>query len=370
MNILFTNYFGSGKGGGEMSMEVLAKELSKKHKVVVASSDQFPGLKNYLFEKRKGGFKKYNEYLKGFFYDIIKKEKIDIIHGNDRLTSVAAILAGKKAKIKTVVHFRDYWFACPRSTCLAPNYKEYGICDSKIILKNYPVHRWPIEFYKISYLKKIRPILKSADKKIAISNFVKNKLKLFGIDSIVIPNPVDIKSRKLKDKKFIITYVGDLTYTKGILPLYETMKDIAKGDIYFYVVGDGPLRKHIKQTNNIKVFGKLPYEKVLNIYAHSSLAVVPSIWQEPFGRTAIEAMAFGLPVIASKVGGLKDIVKENKTGFLVHPLNLGLWKFKIELLIKDKKLRNNMSKEAKKEVKKYEVKKIAKLVENVYLSKV
>ena len=368
MNILFTNYFGSGKGGGEVSLEILMKELAKKHKVVVATSDEFPGLKNYKFEKRKVSFERYNNYLTTFFSSIICKEKINVIHGNDRVTSVASILAGKKTGIKTVVHFRDYWFACPRSTCLAPNYKEYDVCKSKHVIKYYPLHRWPIEFYKLRHLRKIRPILKKADKKIAISNFVKNKLKLIGIDSVVIPNPVDIKGKKVKDNKFIITYVGDLTYTKGILQMYNIMKKIAKDNVYFYVLGDGPLKGCIKSIGNIKVFGKIPYKDVLNIYAHSSIVVIPSIWQEPFGRTAIEAMSFGVPVIASKVGGLKDIVKENKTGFLVHPLNIKVWEEKIKLLINDKQLRERMSKAAKKEVKKYETKNVVKLIKKIYLS--
>ena len=53
-------------------------------------------------------------------------------------------------------------------------------------------------------------------------------------------------------------------------------------------------------------------------YKQADIVIVPSLWEEPFGRTAIEAMSYGIPVIASNIGGLKNIVIDGKTGYLIE----------------------------------------------------
>ncbi|MCX6354274.1 MAG: glycosyltransferase family 4 protein [Candidatus Aureabacteria bacterium] len=83
-------------------------------------------------------------------------------------------------------------------------------------------------------------------------------------------------------------------------------------------------------------------EELPNLYAQADICVVPSIWREPFGIAAVEAMAAGKPVVASRVGGLEEIVDHGVTGFLVEPGNAGEVAESIKKLLDDPELRMRM----------------------------
>ena len=76
----------------------------------------------------------------------------------------------------------------------------------------------------------------------------------------------------------------------------------------------------------------------------ASIVVIPSIWEEPFGLVAAEAMNNGACIIASKVGGIPEIIKDN--GILIDNINLKKLSSKIDFLIKDNKLRDNYQRKA------------------------
>ena len=68
-----------------------------------------------------------------------------------------------------------------------------------------------------------------------------------------------------------------------------------------------------------KAIGWHDHAAIMKLYQHADLCVVPSIWEEPFGLVAVEAMASGRPVCVSRVGGLQDIVTHGETGFIFDP---------------------------------------------------
>jgi len=374
MNILFTIYHGPDSGGSEVSSYLLAKALKKRHNVIFASTMKYPGFKTYIFKEygRIPDFTEQNNYIKNFIREVIKKEKIDIVHSHDRLTIPGAILADKD---KAVSHYRDYWFECPNSSCLFRK-KEIFNPSYFDIVKNVKMHRVFWDLYKLRYLRKNRRLLNQASKKIAISNFVKERLEANGIlDSKVVPNPIDLSSFNIKVKRrfkgTILTYVGDFSYVKGIKNILEIMKEIVNDDVRFVMVGKGNLFGYAQEfiiRNNLQgkiiLLGKLPYSEVVKVYKESDIIVFPSVWQEPFGRISIEAMAASKPVIGSNVGGIRDTIIDGETGFLVNSKED--WIEKINLLVKDKKLRNKLGKQGRKEVEKYSSDKVAKQVEKIY----
>ena len=376
MNVLITTYHSLGYGGAEISTKQLAEGLSKLgNKVIIASSQRYEGLDTRLFKnfKKIPIFRLHEIYLSKFLSNLIKNEKIDVVYSQDRLTSVSGIIAAKKNNIKSVVHFRDYWFACPYSSCMAPDYFEYDKCDWRIIFKHFKFKRLIWDLYKLRYLKRARRILEKADLKLANSSAVKRRLEINGIRNNVLVMPIsrdfnkinkgngEIIKKKYNLRKKVITFIGNLTPPKGIMNMVRIMPDILNKDVSFLIVGEGVLYNEIKEKNidGVVLTGRLKYEEMVNVYAASDLIILPSIWQEPLSGILLEAAAMGKFVLASRSGGSSDVMDN-----LINPNDLNEWKRRIKELIENDSLRNKKAKEWSEEArKKYDISIIARKVE-------
>ncbi|MFH0797866.1 MAG: glycosyltransferase family 4 protein [Candidatus Woesearchaeota archaeon] len=382
MKILFTSYFPLGIGGAEVSALSLATGLkSLGHEVHFASSGEYTGFVNHKLKSisKLHSFELTNSYFYNVFSRLIRKENYDIIHSHDYLTAPAAISAAKDARIKSVTHYRDYWFCCSIASCMKPNGKECITCSYAKLISCRPAKSLPWYFYKWNYIRSIRKLLRNADAKIAISRYVAKKLEIAGIDRNVhvVHNCLDIrefydakpgKFRKRFGDKIVVTFIGSLNYHKGIMSLLDAFRKAASMDkrLVLVVAGDGPLKDKIN-GGNVILLGRLPKDDLPSLYKASDIIVFPSVWQEPFGRIVIEAMASGKPIIASKVGGILDTVINNKTGYLLSPNDTDAWALKIGSLAKSKKLRDQLGRNALRLSVNYDEKTIAKKVESVYL---
>ena len=139
-----------------------------------------------------------------------------------------------------------------------------------------------------------------------------------------------------KKKEKLISFVGKLNSAKGydifgktiirILDKHKNWKAI--------VVGDEPREKHFFQHKNLKIKGYMKHKQVLNLLKKVSISVVCSRWQEPFGRTSLEAASRGSAVIISKRGGL---LETSKSAIKLNELNSNELHKQIERLILSKK---------------------------------
>ena len=125
-----------------------------------------------------------------------------------------------------------------------------------------------------------------------------------------------IKSlKKFPKKEKVIIFTGKLNSSKG----YDifgsaTLKILNKfKDWKAYAIGNERREVHSFKHKNYKILNWLPHNKILNFYKKSSISVVCSRWQEPFGRTAMESAAYGCATITSDRGGLKETFKTNLT---------------------------------------------------------
>jgi glycosyltransferase involved in cell wall biosynthesis len=94
-------------------------------------------------------------------------------------------------------------------------------------------------------------------------------------------------------------------------------------DVPFKVAGDGPVLSEMmaRAPQNVEFLGQLGFDELLTFYRRSRVLVVPSVWFEPFAMVVVDAMALGVPVIASRIGGLPYGVADGVTGLLFEPGN-------------------------------------------------
>jgi len=180
-----------------------------------------------------------------------------------------------------------------------------------------------------------------------------------------------------KTKPFVL-FVGRITRQKGIIHLVNAIKYIDEDTQIVLCAGapDTPeIAKEMEESvaevqktrkNVIWIDEMLPKKEVIQLYSHATVFCCPSIY-EPFGIINVEAMACETPVVASAVGGIKEVVVDGETGILIpleqqktapfeplHPDKFAKDLAKgINTLVKDETLRNTMAKKSRKRVEEY-----------------
>lgn len=188
-------------------------------------------------------------------------------------------------------------------------------------------------------------ILQSLSKVITVSDFIKGRvltisqtekvqtvynginMALFSKESYT---PIDRTTLGLKKDDFVIVYSGRINPEKGISELIDAMiiiKEIPQiklliiGSPFFGETKDNDFFRSIKSKakaikKNIIFTGYIQYQEIPRYLNIADIAVIPSIWNEPFGLTCVEAMATGLPIITTKHGGIPEIVSEDCAIFI------------------------------------------------------
>jgi glycosyltransferase involved in cell wall biosynthesis len=112
-------------------------------------------------------------------------------------------------------------------------------------------------------------------------------------------------------------FVGRLSWEKGIPTMLDAWRQ-HQLPILLKIVGDGPLASDVQAAagrNNIQWLGRRPLEEVLDIVAEAQCLIFPSIWNETFGRTIIEAFSTGTPVVAANMSSAAELVADGRTGY-------------------------------------------------------
>jgi L-malate glycosyltransferase len=157
-----------------------------------------------------------------------------------------------------------------------------------------------------------------------------------------------------KGGRLVLTAIGRLSPEKGLSILLEALHIVLRrnSEIILFIVGDGFLRKELEHKalvlglhENIRWAGTCTPAEVLKYLAVTDIVIVPSLF-EGFGLVAAEAMAAGVPVIATSTGGLPEVVQNGKTGILVPPSNAAVLAEAIESLQHDKARRESMGEAA------------------------
>jgi glycosyltransferase involved in cell wall biosynthesis len=261
-----------------------------------------PITKNFKNIKIKTkNFSKTKEYI-NFFYNEYLKKKFEIIEIHNR-PEYLNFLIEKKVKSKLIFFF----------------------------------HNNPLEIRGSKNVNERIRILEKTDKVFFVSSWTKKKffedLPYNTKSNCEILYPSINKQKKFNNNKLKqIIFTGKLNASKGydlfgnaiikILNKYPSWKAV--------VAGNEPREKYDFNHKNLKIYPWLPHKKILDLYKNSSISVVPSRWEEPFGRTSMESAAYGCATITSMKGGLLETF--NNDLYLKNLSSLEIYK-KIEFLI-------------------------------------
>lgn len=164
----------------------------------------------------------------------------------------------------------------------------------------------------------------------------------------VISNAVDVtffSGKRAKRKKATIAFVGRLIEEKGVTDLLKAVEGL---DVDVIMVGTGPLRK--KFSGDRRFVGAMDKKGIRDVLAKADIFVNPS-YAEGLPTSVLEAGAMGVAVVATDVGGTREIVEDGKNGCLVPPGDVELLRERIETLLKSKKLRREFGKALQKKVR-------------------
>lgn len=385
MKILLVNNHHYIKGGAEKYYFNLAKLLkSNGHQVAFFSMKDSKNektkwskyfVKNINFEKKQ--LKNRLRIFLRIFYSIEAKRKMkkiledfnpEIVHINNiyYYLSPSILSEIKKREIPIVQTIHDYQLINPcinlfhdGKICeITKKKKYYKAIFHKCIENSYIA---TLVAVVVQYIQSIfRLYEKNIDCFIAPSKFIKKKLIEYGFDKNKIthlPNFIfsDNKNRNNSNPGKYIFYFGALTEIKGIELLINLAKKIPRQKIKIAgrFLRDKYKNKILNQIskdkiNNIQILGFAKGRKLEKLIRLSKFVIVPSLWFENQPYSILESYNQGKPVIASKIGGIKEIVINNKTGLLFNHKSINSLLQKTLFLTKNLNLTKQMGINGKK----------------------
>lgn len=264
--------------------------------------------------------------------------------------------------VPVVQTLHNYRLLCPASTLLRDG-RPCEDCAFRLL-------PWPAVRYKcyrgsrgasgavasmLAFHRQIGTWQRTVSRFIALTQFARNKFSESGIP----PNKIAVKPNFVADDPGVgsggggyALFVGRLSREKGLSTLLEAWK-MMPPDMKLRIVGDGPMREHlidvIRTSANVEWVQWQTREAVYRLMKEAAILVMPSVWYEGFPMVVAEAYATALPVIASRLGALAEIIEDGVTGRHFSPGNpLELAQTAREILDRPDSLRD-MSRNARHE---------------------
>ena len=196
------------------------------------------------------------------------------------------------------------------------------------------------------------------DRIITPSAFARNKFIEYGLGPgriEVIHNFIDTSALQPSyGGGDYVLYFGRLAAEKGIDVLIEAAAQV--GGTRVVIAGEGPLRARLEArcaeigTDNVEFLGYIDREDLMPLIRGASLVAVPSICYENFPYIVLESFALGKHVVASYIGGIREMVEDGKTGFLFEPGDATALASRITRLAADSALRETLGRNARSRV--------------------
>jgi len=311
--------------------------------------------------------------------EVVAKERPDILHARGWMLYSVLPLVGNHAP-RLVVTLHDYGLVCCKKTficsglpCSGPSYLKCVACgrDQLGILKSSAL---------AGGLLLSRAMHERVARYIAISSAVREasiggsgvRPSRISVVPTMVPDAIVEEGRAVARPAFLpaqdgyILFVGNLSAHKGLDVLFEAYDQALASLAELVVIGIEPAGAGRRYPAGVTVAVNRPHAEVMAAWRHCSVGVVPSIWPEPFGQVAIEAMVCGCPVVASAIGGLRDAIADGETGLLVPPGDPLALRQALRALLEDPSTRARFGEAGRQRAQRFFASTVVPEIEHVY----
>jgi glycosyltransferase involved in cell wall biosynthesis len=313
MKILFVNEYTNPVSGAEFSQNELAKAVKAK----VFSPKWFKSSLGQGISPLWFNNPIYYLYSAGK----ILRQNFNLIHVHGKYILPGAVIAGWLTGKPVVATVRDFKFLCPLALCFT---HQRSRCSFAYFIKQ-EISEYRQRYGGGSYLRfifaklwqyQLKWWLNRSARVIAVSPQLAQIYRQNGVPRVDSIYNLPPKKQKPANGEIILS-VGKLSYGKGTDSILEAAKLLPK---YKFVFA-GEINPSLKATfpKNCRHLGKLSHEQALSLYSQAGVFIINSRWPEPLSRASLEALSFGLPIVASDRGGNQELVTDN--GYLIDPNN-------------------------------------------------
>lgn len=328
-------------GGAELAMLFLTEELRRRgHDVFVFGTSP----DREVDEPHRRVVRRANFPREALFHDraleaelarVLERFEPDVVHVHNSWglpLTVDRLLVDHPAPLVHTLH--DWSTFCPNSWCVvgdgSPCSGGAGVkCFRNDCEKNAPVHPDLVLMTQLRH----ELLASGVDVAVAPSEALAAMARSHGFqDARHVPNFVETESlaSAAKDERETdrLLFVGRVQPEKGALVLVEALIRALeeRSSLRLTILGSGTDLDAVRAraleagiTEAIELHGHVPRERIASFYSEATALVLPSTWSENSPLTAHEAMASGLPILASRIGGLPELVRDGETGWLFEP---------------------------------------------------
>ena len=295
--------------------------------------------------------------------EFIKQEKIDYIHCNTPTGGILGRLAGKKCKVKRVIY-------------QAHGFHFYKGAPKKNWLIYYPVERW------LAHYTDALITINGEDFEAAKKFKLRNSGKVYYVHGVGIDmsqynqRKINREEKRLElglsENDVALISMGDLIERKNYDTAIRAIAEAKTSCLHYFICGKGPEEERLKT-----LAGRLGVSEQIHFLGFrsdiKSLLTAADIFlfttkQEGLPRSMMEAMASGLPCIASKIRGNTDLLDGTNGGFLCETTDVSAYAEKLRLLAKDKTLRETMGKNNLITIQKFSTETVSEEIRKIYES--
>lgn len=398
--MLVEYYWPFDRGGSEWSTHDLADLLKRNSQDVIIitpnyganEKEVYDGVKVIRFpfyrklkEKSKFLTPFWTNNIFWFFYSAYqiysscKKESVDLIHVQSYNLIVGSYIASFFLKKPIIVTFRDYQVLCNLGFCLLEKTRRCGLAEYitfeiPFYLKTYAskLNKLLVPLYFLILLRArlISYIVRAITKQVPVKTCVSQRQcrifedNGFGDVRVIYSSIIFPRARPKIKKRNQIIFVGKLSFAKGAKQFVESIPRVIaalRGSVAFQIIGDGHLKdelellvKRLGLSQVVRFLSHKDHLTTLSEIAKSKILVLPSVWEEPFGRVVAEALSRQTPVVASKKGAFPEIIENGKTGILVDLIEENLAETVVTVLNNYSKFQKNLAREWLKLKEKFE----------------